>query len=108
MNGNSSKNVLGSNRSLQLEQEKIQIENMVNRHLDYKDREAFAEFKHVGRIGAWWNKKIVVYTVKGKDGDKVRRPVINGVLTVEQCSLDLKKVFMFTVVSRMKQTKYKN
>lgn len=74
-------------RSEQLSQEKDQVINYANLYLPEDQRKMFFDLKQAGRIGAWWNKKIVIYTAKGKDGNKVRRPVIEGVLTVESTGL---------------------
>lgn len=77
-----------SSRDDQLKQEKEQVINYANLYLSPEVSTKFFELKHAGRIGAWWNKKIVLYTAKGKDGNKVRKPIINGVLTVQMVNLN--------------------
>lgn len=90
-NQTSSRSGSNNSRSDQLQQEKDQVINFVNLYLTEQEKELFFNLKHVGRIGAWWNKKIVIYAAKGKDGDKVRNPEVLGVLTVQECSLNFSR-----------------
>lgn len=79
------------------EVERRQVEVLARASLGAEELFLFDSLKHVNRIGVWWNKKIVVYTAKGKRGELPKTPILEGVITVTGGGFDFDSGLSFDI-----------